>query len=186
MRALVRHELGCRLTPEFFSGISVEAQDFEFVKRIGVLDSENPFRLVFWLGTRGIDATGVDRCQQKHFVAPNNWRCIPLPIDRDFPADVLVFTPLDRRFRSATDAVGFRTSPLMPVRPLSVDASSLQASRPRPRIRGSGRTTCRRFACSGEAGVFLSKDRRSAPLLRLKGLHAPIDIDLGVCWGRNP
>ena len=111
----MRHSFSRSLPPKFFARVFVQTEDYKFVKRIWVLDSKNAFRLVFRLGRRRIDSTCVDCRQQKHFVVPNNGRGISLTLDRDFPSDILAFTPLNWRIRIATNAVGIRASPLMPI-----------------------------------------------------------------------
>ena len=71
--------------------------------------------LLGWNRRRFRFSISLDRGEQEHAITPNNRRGTAPTGNFDFPLDVGLLVPLDGRITVRRDAVGLRSSPLVPV-----------------------------------------------------------------------
>ena len=115
MRAFVRDQFGCGLTPQDFAGVSIETEHDKLVGGIWVRDTEDTLRLILRPGQCRVHFAGVDRREDEKLVAPDVRGGTAVALDRCLPLDVVGWAPLDGRSGCGGDAVGIRPAPVMPI-----------------------------------------------------------------------
>ena len=113
--SLVRDDSSRDFAPELLPGIPVDAEHDHLVARVGMLDPEDPLRLVLRFRQRRIDLAGVDCGREEHLVPPDDGATRAAAFDFGLPAEVLILAPLQWRLRRAGDAVILRAAPLVPI-----------------------------------------------------------------------
>ena len=93
---LVWHEDLRYLTPEFLPVFPVQAEHNHLVCGVGILDPEDPFRLILRLRKRRVYLTRVDSRGQENSIAPHDRAGGSPSFHRCLPGDVPVLTPLGR------------------------------------------------------------------------------------------
>ena len=78
-------------------------------------DAEHALGLILRSGQGRIHFASVEHSQEEQFVIPNDRGGTAVALDRDFPLDVVGWAPLDGRLGRGGDAVGIRSTPVMPV-----------------------------------------------------------------------
>ena len=78
-------------------------------------DAEHALGLILRPGQARVYFAGVDRREDEKLVAPDNRGGTAVTLDRPLPLDVVGWAPLDGRLGRGGDAVGIRSTPVMPV-----------------------------------------------------------------------
>ena len=111
----MRDAPGRQPAPKHIAGVSVEAQHYKLVEGVRMRDAEDPLRLILRPRQAGINFIGVDCRKEEQLVLPDYRRGTAVSLDRDLPLDVVGWAPLDGRLGRGGDAVGIRSTPVMPV-----------------------------------------------------------------------
>ena len=97
MSAFVGNFFSCSLLPELFASEPVKTENFKLKKSIREGNAKNSFRLFFWGWQAWINNFGINGCQNKYLVIPHDGRSVTLSFKGYFPANIVLFTPRDRR-----------------------------------------------------------------------------------------
>ena len=78
-------------------------------------DTEDTLRLILRLGQCRVHFSGIDRCEDEKLVAPDDRGGTAVTLDRRLPLDIVGWAPLEGGLGCGGDAVGIRSTPVMPV-----------------------------------------------------------------------
>ena len=116
MGALVWDLSRCDSPPDLPTSISIEAEHYEIVHTIGLLNiKEVRLGLIFWIRDRLVFFFGPNRREDEDSIVPYDRRGGALPFDGYFPLYILSLTPQHWRFGSRRPTGRVGTSPLMPI-----------------------------------------------------------------------